>query len=215
MAANPDFKKIVLKNVELLWPRLDQTYRFNKRDNRTEPADASVQGAAWSTSFKLSMAEAKKLKEELKTHHEDCQSRNKKLGDFKRVFGSKVIEDEDGNKTNEVRFSAKKNGVSNTGKANRAPTVVGTDLQPFETAGLWTGTRADLRLIAYPTQDPEDNDGVSLLLDAVRIIEPAYGGDNLEDDFGPAEKPEFETIGEEAQEAAKRKPADADEDVEF
>lgn len=214
MAANPDFKKIVLKDVELLWPRLDQTYRFNKRDNRTEPADPSVQGAAWSTGFKLPMEAAKKLKAELKAHHGDCASRNSKLGEFQKVFGSKVMEDEQGNKTDVVRFTAKKNGVSGAGKANKAPTVVGPDLQSFDATGLWTGTKANLRLIAYPTTDPDDNDGVSLLLDAVQILEPAYGGDNLEDDFGPARTPEFETIGEEAQ-AAASSAAEAPEDAEF
>lgn len=212
MAANPDFKKIVLKDVDLLWPRLDQTYRFNNAKKQTEPCDPGVQGAEWSTSFKLSMEEAKKLRAELKAHHEDCRSRNPKLSEFQKVFGAKTLEDEDGKKTDEVRFSARKKAVANSGKANKAPTVVGSDLKPFDSAELWSGTKANLRLIAFPTTDPDDVAGVSLLLDAVQIVEPAYGGDNLEDDFGPAQLQEdIATVGEETREAA-REPATADEE---
>lgn len=211
MAANPDFKKIVLKDVELLWPRLDTTYRYNSADKRSEACDASVQGASWSVSFKLPMAEAKALKADLKAHYDECRERNRKLPEFSKVFGSKVLEDEDGAKTDDVKFSAEKKAVSNAGKHNAAPRVVGLDLQEIADKAIWSGTRANLRMLACPVTDPQGNGGVKLLLDAVQVIEPVYGGDNLEDDFGPAQEVRTDfSDGFDDEQEAKPEVADAE-----
>lgn len=214
MAANPDFKKIVTGEVELRFPRLDQTYRFNNAAKATEACPPTAQNAAWSTGFALPMNEAKALKAELIEHYNQCRERNRKLPEFSKVFGSKVILDDEGNKTNFVHFSAKRNAVTGAGKAARQPSIVGVDLQPFDAARLWTGTIGRLRMNAVPTTDPDGFGGVSLLLDAVQIIKPEYGGDNLEDDFGPAQKPSFDEFGaEERQDVEERAKAPATSDM--
>ncbi len=218
MAANPDFKKVVQKDVTFLWPRLDQTYRYNNAKKASEPADPGMQGAAWSLSWELDADAAKELTAELRAHYEDCRSRNSKLPEFSTIFGAKSLTDEDGKPTGKVKFSAKKNGMSNAGKMNKPPRVVGTDLQELADKAIWTGSSGHIRALAFATTDADGRGGISMLLDAVQVLEAAYGGDNLEDDFGPAQ-PNFGDDIQKRTEAAASAPvpeaATVDDDLPF
>lgn len=188
MASNPDFKKVVLKDVEFVWPRVDQTYRYNNAEKRTEPCAQTVSGAGYSIGIKLSLKDAKALKADLLAHYADCAKRNSKLPpETQTVFGAKVMTDSDGNKTDFVSFTAKKKAMSNAGEANKPPRIVGMDLQELADKAIWSGSKGHIRMLAYPTVDPDGMGGVSLMLDAVQITEAVYGGDSLEDDFGPAQ----------------------------
>lgn len=209
MASNPDFMKVVEKDVELLWPRLDQTYRYNNADKKTEPCAANVTGAGYSLAWKMSLKEGKALKEKLKEHYKDCRTRNAKLPEFSDVFGSKRLADEDGNPTDFVQFTAKKRAISNDGKTNKPPVVVGPDLKDLDDKAIWTGSIGHVRALAFPTTDPDGKGGISLLLDAVQVNDPVYGGDNLEEDFGPAK--DIDDIITETEQQAKEQPAMADD----
>lgn len=208
MAGNPDFHKVVKKNVEFLWPRLDQPYRYNNAEKRTEPCAANVTGAGFSVAFKMSLKDGKDLKEELRAHYEGCRSRNSKLPEFSTVFGSKRLNDEDGNPTDFVQFTAKKRAISNDGKVNKVPEVVGPDHKPLADPAIWTGSVGHIRCLAYPTTDPDGVGGISLMLDAVQVNEAVYGGANLADDFGDPEDPiDAEPAQARATEAARSAPA--------
>jgi hypothetical protein len=191
MANNPDFKKIVRKNVKLVWPRLDQPYRFNERDQKTEPCAPTASGAAWSVAIELPMDEAKALWEECKAHYEECQTRDKSLPAFSDVFGRKKDEEK-----GVALFSAKCTSATRDGDAKRPPKVVGPDQKPLEGDDLkiWSDSIAHVRLFAVPSKNPQNGQGgVTLLLDAVQVMKAEYGSDGLEDDFGPAEEadPDF------------------------
>ena len=209
MAANQDFMKVVEKDVEFLWPRLDQPYRYNNAEKRTEPCAENVTGAGYSIAFKMSLTDGKALKERLKAHYEGCRARNAKLPEFTDVFGSKRLLDDDGKPTDFVQFTAKKRAISNDGKVNKPPTVVGRDLKELEDKAIWTGSGGHIRALAFPTTDPDGKGGISLLLDAVQINEAVYGGDNLEDDFGPAQ--DIESVFTETARQAEHAPAMADD----
>lgn len=215
MTTNTDFKKIVAKDVELIWPRIDQTYRYNSQEKRTEACPATVQGAGYSIAFKMPLKEGKALKDELRAHYEECRKSKPKLPEFKTVFGSKRLNDVDGNPTDFVQFTAKKRGVSNAGEVNKPPRVVGPDLKDLEDKNIWTGSIGNIRCLAFPTTDPDGDGGISLLLDAVQVIEAVYGGDSLEDDFGPAR--DVDPFGDEPEQTAKPAPdpAPIPEDAEF
>ena len=216
MATNQDFKKVVVKDVEFLWPRLDQTYRYNSQEKKTEPCAATVQGAGYSLAWKMPLKEGKKLKDELRAHYEECRKSKPKLPEFSDVFGAKRLMDADGNPTDFVQFTAKKRAVSNAGDVNKPPRVVGPDLKDLEDKAIWTGSTGHIRCLAFPTTDPDGNGGVSLLLDAVQVTEAVYGGDSLEDDFGPAVEKD-DPFDEEPDTAAVKetKPARVPEDAEF
>lgn len=179
--ANPDFKKIIIKDALLQWPKLDQTYRFNRAENRSEPVASSAQGASWSCGILMSAEEAKALWGELQAHYKECQSRNSKLPAFTTVFGMKKRDD------GTVVFSAKKNGMSAKGVANEAPKVLAGDLSPLADKRIWSGSTGNMRLIAYPSQNPAGEGGVSLLLDTIQVTKAIYGGDDAGDDFAPVQ----------------------------
>lgn len=187
---NQDFMDIIFKHVELQYPRLNGTYRFNSASKKSEPCAAGAANAAWSCGMKMPKAQAKDFHAQMKAHYEACASRNKKLPAFSKVFGMKK-DDEAGT----VTFEAKKRGMTGEGKANKPPTVVDNMKQalPPEKLEFWSGSVGNVRVRAFPTVDPDGNGGISLLLDAVQVLKPVYGSANLDGfdvedvDTGPAE----------------------------
>lgn len=177
MAANPVFKKIVLKDVEFQYPRLDATYRFNSQDQRSEQCSPTAQGAAWSVSWTLSHEDGKALHADLAAHYNECKTRDTTLPAFSKVFGMKKLDN------GLVSFRAKKNGTNRAGDQNAPPTVIGGDKQPLADKAIWSGSKGTMRIIAFPSKSPQGEGGVSLLLDAVQVIEPIYGDAGGMDDF--------------------------------
>lgn len=186
--ANPDFKKFVFKNVTFAWPRLDQPYRFNPSTEKSEPCPASAQGASYSLAFTMPNKEAAEIFAEMKAHYNDCRTRNAKLPEFSTVFGVKRLKDDQGKETGMAQFTAKKSAMSIDGKENKMPVVVGVDHQPLADRAIWGGSTGHVRVLAFPSTNPQDKSGgVTLLLDAIVVTKAEYGGDGLDDDFGPAE----------------------------
>jgi len=189
--ANLAFKTFKFTDVELLWPRLEQTYRYNSQDKKTEACPPSVQNAGWSIGFLLPLSDAKEYRAEMQAHYDDCKTRDSKLPDFDKVFGMKRHKDQDGNETDFVLVTAKKRAVSNDGNENKAPKVMEAGMVNGEAAwvdmadkAIWSGSEGHVRVVAFPTVDPDGTGGISLLLDAVLITKAEYGSDNLEEEFG-------------------------------
>ena len=177
--ANPDFKKIVIKDAHLQWPKLDQTYRYNNVEKKSEPCAQNAQGASWQCGVLMSAEEAKSLWGELQAHYKDCQTRNSKLPNFSTVFGMKKRED------GLVVFNAKKNGTNRAGQNNEPPKLLAGDLSPLEDRRIWGGSIGNMRVLAYPTQSPQGDGGISLLLDTIQVTKAVYGSDADGDDFAP------------------------------
>lgn len=172
-----DFKSFVQKNVTLMYPRLDQTYRFNSAESRSEPCEPTAAGAAWSVSFTLSDEDAKAFYKALKAHYEEC-AKHKKLPEFKTVFGMKKGDD------GVITWRAKRNGTTAAGKPNQPPMVVGRDPRvPLENKAIWGGSVGSVKMLAFPTKSPGGEGGITLLLDAVQVVEAKYGGSDLSDSF--------------------------------
>lgn len=182
MASNPDFLKVVIKDtgkgIDLLWPRLDQPYRYNNALKRTEPCAANVTGAGYSVSWVMPLADAKLLREKLVTHYNDCRTRLPKLPEFSRIFGSKR-DDEKG----VVVFTARRKAIKNDGTLNDPPRVVDGYNRDLVNKAIWSGSKGGVRVFAFPSIDPDGVGGISLILDAVVVKEAAYGSDGLADDF--------------------------------
>ena len=175
MASNPVFKKVLLKDIEFAYPRLDQTYRYNSAEQKSEKCNPTAQGAAWSVSWTMSSEDAKAFYGDLRSHYETCKGRDTTLPAFDKVFGMKKLD------SGLVSFRAKKNGTNRNGEQNNPPTVIGGDKQPLADKAIWTGSKGVLRCIAFPSKSPQGEGGISLLLDAVQVLEPIYGGDGLDD----------------------------------
>lgn len=181
--ANEDFHKVIRKGVEFIWPRLDQTYRYNSGEQKTEPCNVSVQGAAWSIGWLMDEKGAKDLAAELKVHYQGCVARNNKLPSFSKVFGAKKHTDKDGKPTGMVQFTAERKAITNGGVEREPPAVVDNTGAPLADRAIWGGSKGDVRVYAVPTTNPQGEGGIKLLLDAVVVREAVYGGDSLSDDF--------------------------------
>lgn len=178
MANNQDFLKVMIRDVELFWPRLDQPYRYNAQEKRTEACSPGSPNAGYSVSWDMPVAEAKKFHAALKDHYHACRERNRKLPEFTKVFGMKRDDE-----TGTVRFTAKKRAMSADGKINKPPRVLGADLLDLPEKNIWSGSKGDLRVLAFASTDPDGAGGISLLLDVVQVKAASYGGDNIEEDF--------------------------------
>lgn len=215
MATNTDFLKVLVKDTTFHWPRLDQPYRYNSQEKRTEACAPTVTGAGYSIAFDVTMAEAKELHKMLKAHYNETRARNSKLPEFSTVFGMKKDE-----AAGTVRFTAKKRAVSNSGELNKPPVIIDGRKQPLVEKNIWSGSTGNLRLLAFAATDPDGKGGISLLLDTVQVVNAVYGGDNLDDfeevaggttmavddDFDAAPQP---------MQAAKPAPASVPVDAEF
>lgn len=207
--ANENFLKFAIKDVTFYWPRLDQICRYNNNTKKTEVSAAGASGAGWSIAWDMPKAEAKDFRAALKAHYD--KTKDPKFAEFSTVFGAKPNED------GTVRFTAKRKAMTGAGKENTPPKVVGPDLKDLADKAIWSGSKGSVRVFAFATQDPDGKGGISLLLDAVQVDEAVYGGDNLEDDFGPAREPAKFTIEDDTPPARQPVgktlvPADADWD---
>jgi hypothetical protein len=181
-----DFHKVLVKNVTLQYPKLNQTYRFNTQKQASEPCAPTASNAAWSVAFEMTKEQAKPLYEELRAHYEACRSRNSKMPQFKTIFSMKKLKDEHGNETGMVQFTAKRNGMKKDGTPNKAPTVIDGQKQPLADLAFWGGSKGTVRAWAVAVIDPDGNGGISLLLDAVQVTEARYGDGGM-DDFDTVE----------------------------
>lgn len=186
MANNDDFMKVLAKNVTFQYPKLNQTYRFNTAQQKSEPCAPTASNAAWSVAFEMTKEQAKPLYEQLKAHYDACKSRNSKMPAFKTVFGIKKLKDENGNETGLVQFTAKRNGMKKDGSPNKAPTVIDGQKQPLADLAIWGGSKGTVRAWAVAVVDPDGQGGISLLLDAVQVTEARYGDGGM-DDFDTVE----------------------------
>lgn len=176
MANNDDFIKVLAKDVKLQYPKLNQTYRFNTAQQKSEPCAPSASNAAWSVAFEMPKDQARPIFDQLKAHYDACRARNSKMPAFKTVFGMKKNEE-----TGTVTFTAKRNGMKKDGSPNKAPTVIDGQKQPLADLSFWGGSKGTVRAWGVAVVDPEGNGGISLLLDAVQVTEPVYGDGGMDD----------------------------------
>lgn len=172
MATKDDFKKFMLHDKLLQYPKLDQTYRWDNSKESSEPCIQTANQAAWSCSFIVSSGEAEQLWKEFQAHFNERKAANPSIGSFEDVFGMKKRDD------GTVLFRAKKNGTKADGALNKAPKVLDGELNDLADKRIWSGSVGTLRIWAYPAKNPSSNKtGISLLLDTVQVTTAVYGSD--------------------------------------
>lgn len=173
--ANPDFKKILIKDAYIQWPKLDSCYSYDRMNKEWQKVDKSAPNAAWYCGVLLDAEEAMKLGKELKAHYEECRSRNPSLPPYKTIFG--LVKNDDGT----MIFNGKKKGVTKKGLPNDEPIVIGGDKKPLEDRRIWSGSKGVVRFAAHPTTNPDGEGGVSLMLDAVQVTKAVYASNDFDD----------------------------------
>lgn len=169
--AKTDFKPVMIRNVEFLYPRLNATHKFNTAEKRSEECNPRAQGASYSIGWKMDKDAAQALHSELKAHYESCKTNPP----FSKVFGMKKLED------GSFTFSAKRNGCNGQGEENSKPTVIDGMKKPLADTAIWGGSKGSIKVTAFPVTDPDGNGGVSLLIDTVQVTHAVYGGGGLDD----------------------------------
>jgi hypothetical protein len=194
--AKTDFKPVMIRNVEFKYPRLNNCYRYNTAEKKSEECAPTASNASYSIAWEMTAEEAKTLHAELKAHYETCQTK----APFSKVFGMKKLE------SGNYEFRAKRNGTNSQGALNEKPRVIDGMKQPLADLAFWGGSKGSIKVTAYPVTDPDGNGGVSLLIDTVQVTHAVYGGGGLDDfdevattmeggidasldDFGPATAP--------------------------
>ena len=194
--AKTDFKPVMIRNVEFKYPRLNNCYRYNTAEKRSEECAPTASNAAYSIAWEMTAEEAKTLHAELKAHYETCQTK----APFSKIFGMKKLD------SGNYEFRAKRNGTNSQGQQNEKPRVIDGSKQPLADLAFWGGSKGSIKVTAYPVTDPDGNGGISLLIDTVQVTHAVYGGGGLDDfdevattmeggidasldDFGPATAP--------------------------
>ena len=194
--AKTDFKPVMIRNVEFLYPRLHATYKFNTAEKRSEECNPRAQGASYSIGWKMDKDAAQALHSELKEHYESCKTNPP----FSKVFGMKKMDD------GSFTFSAKRNGCNGQGEENSKPNVIDGMKKPLADTAIWGGSKGSIKVTAFPVTDPEGNGGVSLLIDTVQVTHCVYGGGGL-DDF---DEVPMTSIGNDGLDEFEYKPAPAE-----
>ena len=163
-----DFKDVMIKDVEFIYPRVDQLYKYDphaKKDDGTSgksvPATADEQGAAWSTGFIMSKEEGTK-------------------------FWDRQLDDD------RLQFSCKSKGKTAKGVIKSPPLVIDGERKPLENLGFYSGSKGNLKVTIMPSLNPSTKEhGVSLILSAIQVTDAVYsGGDDMAgfDSIAPAPK---------------------------
>lgn len=214
-----DFKDVMLKDVEFIYPRVDQLYKYDphaKKDDGTSgksvPATADEQGAAWSTGFILSKEESIKFWDACAAHHKARAPKDK----FKTVHGSRELDD------GRMQFNCKSKGKTAKGVIKSAPLVIDGQRKPLENLSFYGGSKGNLKVTIMPALNPSTKEhGVSLILSAIQVTDAIYsGGDDMAgfDSIAPAPSEDDDPFGlPPSTEAAKQAPSnnDLDDDIPF
>lgn len=195
--AKEDFRKFMARDVVFQYPRLNQTYKFNTSEKKSEPCSPSAGGAAYSVAFQMNKQAAVSFFNELKAHYQQRKS----SPEFSKVFGMRKLDD------GTVEFRAKRNGTNSDGKLNNPPEVIDGKRKPLADTAIWGGSRGNIRVTAYPATDPQGFGGISLLIDTVQVTHAVYGGNNL-DDFEETDTTIEGVVQTSEQAAAAPAPAD-------
>ena len=153
----------LIEKVEILYPRLNKTYKFDQVENRSVPCGELETGAKYETSFRMDRATAKALMGHMATEYIA-----KRKDSWPEKIPMPFVKGEDDMYVGKANLKGSYDGVEKT-KAPKQYDSKNTELpEGFE---LTTGSTASLAVEAVPYSAPSVGTGVSLRLRAVQVIE--------------------------------------------
>ena len=63
----------IIENVEILWPKVDRTYRFDNKEKRSVPCTPTEAGAEYRTDFLMDSSTAKGLYKLMLTSYQEAR----------------------------------------------------------------------------------------------------------------------------------------------
>tara|TARA_R100001198_G_scaffold44812_1_gene24882 strand:+ start:164 stop:892 length:729 start_codon:yes stop_codon:yes gene_type:complete len=151
----------IIPSAEALYPKIDQTYKFDQTANRSVTCDPFDDGAAYELNFKLSESEAKKLYKAMKAYWIE-----KKEDNWPDKFPNPFKKQEDGTYEGKTRLKGA------FGKdASRKPLLVDSKNTPCgDDFRLTSGSVVNISVTFVPYRISANNYGVSLRINAVQVL---------------------------------------------
>lgn len=164
----------LVNNVEALYPRINQTYRFDNTENRSVSCDPNEDGASYEMSFRMNKDQAKALFLEMSKAYQE-----KKEAKWPAKLEMPFVKDEDGFYVGKAKLKGAY-GAELTNKPMQCD-AKGTELP--DDFRLTTGSTVNVAVIFVP-YNMRDH-GVSLRLKAVQVIK--YVEQQKSNPFGAVE----------------------------
>jgi hypothetical protein len=168
-----------LKNVTALWPKIDRTYRFDKKEQRSVPCEPTADGAEYTLSVEMTPEQGN----ELHAYHEaKWKEFLKEPGNEKATKSNCPYEK---NEQGLVVAKTKLKGAYN-GEPTRKPPVFDAKNQQIADPNfqLTTGSTINIAITGVPYSGM--GGGVQLRIKAIQVIELADKGGAVSP-FGEAE----------------------------
>jgi hypothetical protein len=154
----------IIENVEALWPKLNQTYAFDKKANKHMPCGPRDTNAAFSVDFRADSATAKALFAQMSAAYN--ANKEKSWPQELTLEASPLVKDDDGTFKGTSNIKGAYSGRI-TEKPVELDSQGNTLPEDFE---LTTGSTVNIAVTFVPYRMTKDNWGVSLRLQAVQVI---------------------------------------------
>ena len=153
----------LIKEVDVLYPRLDKTYRFDKAENRSVPCGPLEKNAQYETKFRMNGDTAKALMKVMAVAYPEKRKKN-----WPEKFAMPFEKDDDGTYTGKCKLAGSFDGIEAVTPPKHFD-AKNTELE--EGFQLTTGSIANLYVEPVPYLGGGDiGTGVSLRLRAVQVI---------------------------------------------
>ena len=153
----------LIKEVDILYPRLDKTYRFDQAENRSVPCGPLEKNAQYDTKFRMDGDTAKALMQVMAVAYNEKRKKN-----WPEKIPMPFEKDEDGTYTGKCKLAGSFDGVEAVNPPKHFD-AKNTELE--EGFQLTTGSIANLYVEPVPYSGSGSiGTGVSLRLRAVQVI---------------------------------------------
>lgn len=161
----------IINNVSILYPRLNQPYRFDSAENKSVACKWDEDGAGYETNFIMDKDEAVTLGRICKEAWKNASALNNNWPNEPKKMPAKTVKAEDGSTEyhGKCRIRAKY-GSDQT----QLPKQVDAKRNPFPSDfRLTTGSKANISVTVVPFFMGAENNGVSLRIRAVQVLDLA------------------------------------------
>jgi len=149
----------LINNVEVLYPRVNQCYRFDNTENRSVPCDPLDDGAAYETSFRMTKDQAKELFTAMAKAYKE-----KRENKWPEKLEMPFVKDDDGMYVGKAKLK----GAYGSDKTNKPMQCDAKGTELPDDFRLTTGSTANLAVVFVP-YNMRDH-GVSLRLKAIQVV---------------------------------------------
>jgi hypothetical protein len=158
----------LIENVEALYPRINQTYRFDNTENRSVPCEPKEDGAAYEMSFRMSKDQAKALFGAMVKSYQE-----KREDKWPEKLDMPFKKDDDGMYVGKTKLKGAYSGdpTQKPAQYDASNTKLPADFR------LTTGSTVNIAIIFQPYNGAMGN-GCSLRLKAVQVTKYAEPVDN-------------------------------------